>query len=62
MNTSRLLPIGLLDIMQCPSDAGALSEDEEASQLVCDTCHYRYRVEDGIPIMMLEEAIAAESD
>ena len=40
---SGLLPEGLLEIMQCPRDAGLLREDVEASQLVCDTCRYRYR-------------------
>lgn len=58
MSADRLLPDGLLEIMQCPRDAGPLVEDLAASQLACETCRYRYRVEGGIPIMLPEEAIA----
>ena len=54
---SRLLPDGLLEIIQCPIDAGPLEEDVDASQLVCTTCGVRYPVEDGIPIMLTDEAI-----
>ncbi len=58
MSADQLLPDGLLEIMQCPRDAGELREDVAASQLVCGDCGYRYRVENGIPVMLVEEAIA----
>ena len=52
-----LLPEGLLEIMQCPNCTGRLEEDAAASQLVCVECAYRYRVDDGIPVMLVDEAI-----
>ena len=55
--SERLLPEGLLEIMQCPDCAGTLEEDVAESQLVCTRCGVRYPVEDGIPIMLEEEAI-----
>ena len=62
MSADQLLPDGLLDIMQCPRDAGTLREDVAASQLVCDKCRYRYPVKDGIPVMLPEEAIPPGDD
>lgn len=62
MTEEQLLPDGLLEIMQCPRDAGPLREDLDAAQLVCETCGYRYPVSDGIPVMLVEEAIPPDSD
>lgn len=57
MNDGRLLPEGLLEIMQCPEDGGTLREDQAKFQLVCESCGIRYPVRDGIPVMLSEEAI-----
>lgn len=62
MTADRLLPEGLLEIMQCLIDGGTLHEDVPASQLVCEGCGVRYPVRDGIPVMLLEEAIHPESE
>ena len=51
-----LLPDGLLEIMQCPSCTGTLSEVEEPPSLLCGSCGLRYPVEDGIPVMLIDEA------
>ncbi len=52
---SGLLPDGLLDIMQCPSCSGTLSEVMEPPSLLCGECGLRYPVEDGIPVMLIDE-------
>lgn len=48
----------LLDILVCPKCKGDLeyrsAEDEEA--LLCHECRLRYEVDDGIPIMLVDEA------
>jgi uncharacterized protein YbaR (Trm112 family) len=62
MSDEHLLPDGLLEIMQCPDCTGALREEVAASQLVCESCGLRYRVDDGIPVMLLEEAIRPPTD
>ena len=62
MSADRLLPDGLLEIMQCPEDGGPLREDVTASQLVCESCGVRYPVRDGIPVMLTEEAIRPDDD
>jgi uncharacterized protein YbaR (Trm112 family) len=47
----------LLDILACPCEHHAPVEvDESASQIVCTRCRTRFPVQDGIPVMLLEEA------
>jgi uncharacterized protein YbaR (Trm112 family) len=53
--TDRLLPEGLLEIMQCIRCGGALTERAEPPSLVCARCAVWYPVEDGIPVMLDEE-------
>jgi uncharacterized protein len=48
------LPKDLLDILACPQCRGPLQV--EAASLRCDTCMLRYRVENGIPVMLISEA------
>jgi uncharacterized protein len=48
------LPKDLLDILACPQCRGPL--EVEPVSLRCDTCKLRYRVENGIPIMLISEA------
>jgi uncharacterized protein YbaR (Trm112 family) len=43
-------------VLVCPVDKGELTEDVEASRLVCKTCSREYPVRDGIPIMLIDEA------
>jgi uncharacterized protein YbaR (Trm112 family) len=61
MTMDRLLPDGLLEIMQCPRCAGTLEEDIALSQLRCAACDTRYPVEDGIPVMLDEAAIEPDT-
>ena len=58
MSEDHLIDSGLLEIMQCPVCTGPLAEDPGASQLVCRDCGTRYPVTDGIPVMLVDEAIA----
>ncbi|MFY9397684.1 MAG: Trm112 family protein [Desulfomonilia bacterium] len=46
----------LLDILACPKCKGRLVLEEDQSGLVCNACRLRYRIEDGIPIMLIDEA------
>lgn len=46
----------LAAILVCPVDKADLTEDADASRLVCTECGRRYPVRDGIPIMLVEEA------
>ncbi len=50
------LPKELLDILACPLDKGPLSYVPEEGTLYNPRLKRRYRVEDGIPILLVEEA------
>jgi uncharacterized protein YbaR (Trm112 family) len=51
-----LIPDELAEILVCPACHSDLEQDEEASRLVCTGCGLRYPVEDGIPVMLIDEA------
>jgi len=46
----------LLDILACPKCKGDLEYDREENKLICNSCKLRYKVEDDIPIMLIDEA------
>jgi uncharacterized protein YbaR (Trm112 family) len=46
----------LLDILACPKCKGTLDYDPQKSTLTCRVCRLRYRIEDDIPIMLIDEA------
>jgi uncharacterized protein len=46
----------LLEILVCPKCKGNLEYRTEPESLVCQACRLVYAVEDGIPIMLIDEA------
>jgi len=46
----------LLDILVCPKCKGKLTYDRENNRLVCEEGRLSYRIEDDIPILLIEEA------
>jgi uncharacterized protein YbaR (Trm112 family) len=47
----------LLDILVCPKCKGDLEyRQQQPEVLVCHACRLVYSVEDGIPIMLIDEA------
>lgn len=54
-------PLGLdpwlLDILACPACRAPVEVDEVASKLVCTACRLAYPVRDGIPVMLVDEAL-----
>jgi uncharacterized protein YbaR (Trm112 family) len=51
----------LLDILVCPACKGDLVYDPERATLTCHACRLRYRIEDDIPIMLVDEAEKLDS-
>ena len=47
----------LLEILVCPKCKGELEYRRDASELVCRHCRLRYPIRDGIPIMLIDEAL-----
>jgi uncharacterized protein YbaR (Trm112 family) len=46
----------LLEILVCPKCGGELEYRPDESVLVCNTCRLRYNIDDGIPVMLIDEA------
>ena len=46
----------LLELLACPDEHHAPVR-EEGDYLVCTECRRRFPVKDGIPVMLLEEAL-----
>ncbi len=46
----------LLTILVCPACKGDLVYDPAGATLTCNACRLRYRIEDDIPVMLVEEA------
>jgi uncharacterized protein len=46
----------LKEILACPKCKGPLEFHEEIDQIHCQACRLAYRIEDGIPVMLVDEA------
>ncbi|MFC2154549.1 Trm112 family protein [Candidatus Altiarchaeota archaeon] len=48
----------LLEILACPKCKGDLEykDTEKDHSLTCNACKLKYRIEDDIPIMLIDEA------
>ncbi len=45
-----------IDMIACPECHSKLTYDKAAKELVCDKCKLAYPVQDGIPVMLVDEA------
>lgn len=50
----------LLEILVCPKCKGGLVLTEAGDGLVCGRCRLLYRIEEDIPIMLIDEAVPLE--
>lgn len=51
----------LVEVLACPADDhGSLIIDVEAERLVCAVCGRAYPVADGIPVLLLDQAVPPE--
>jgi uncharacterized protein YbaR (Trm112 family) len=46
----------LLEILVCPKCKGDLEYRTDPEELICHACRLVYTVDDGIPIMLIDEA------
>ncbi len=50
----------LLEILACPKCKGPLQPAPDGSGLRCAACRLFYRVEEGIPVLLIDEATPCE--
>ncbi len=46
----------LLDILRCPMDPSNTRLRLEGDRLICERCGLRFRIKDGFPVLVVEEA------
>ncbi|MDT8389165.1 MAG: Trm112 family protein [Lentisphaeria bacterium] len=56
---SRRPPQELITILACPacSDRPPVRLSEDGTWVICDQCRRQYPVKDGIPVMLVDEAV-----
>lgn len=52
----------LLDILACPKCKGAVVLNKTKDGLICSKCKLLYPIKDGIPVMLIDEALNISSD
>lgn len=57
----QVLDPELLALLVCPSCRSALDWRSSELLLVCTACGLRYPVRDGIPILLVDQAVAPDS-
>jgi uncharacterized protein YbaR (Trm112 family) len=50
----------LVDILACPKCKGDIKLTEKGDGLICGKCKLLYPIKDGIPVMLIDEAINLE--
>lgn len=45
-----------LDILACPKCKGELTYAPADATLTCEICSFRFRVEDDVPVLLIDEA------
>ena len=58
------LPISreLIDILACPACKSEVELTSDRSGVRCDSCHLIYPVKEGIPVMLIDEAVPDITD
>ena len=57
---SPIISERLLRVIVCPACKSSLTLDYETSRLRCSPCKQSYPVRDGIPVLLVREAIPQE--
>ncbi len=52
----------LKEILACPRCKGALEFHDEADEIRCPACRLAFRIEEGIPVMLLDQARPLEGE
>ncbi len=52
----------LLEILVCPLCKAKLDYQKTQQELICHKCQLAYRIEDGIPVMLIDEARKLENE
>lgn len=58
-----MLPASLLEVLVCPKSKQPLIYiEEDGGFLLCPASRLRYRIDDGVPVLLVEEATEISAD
>jgi uncharacterized protein YbaR (Trm112 family) len=57
-----VLPKALLDVLVCPKSKQPLIYFDQQQFLLCPASRLRYRIDDGVPVMLVDEATELSAD
>jgi uncharacterized protein YbaR (Trm112 family) len=57
-----VLPASLLEVLVCPKSKQPLLYFEAEGFLLCPASRLRYRIDDGVPVLLVEEATEVPTD
>jgi len=52
----------LLEILACPKCKGDIFLNKKGDGLICKSCHLLYKIEDDIPVMLIDEALPYQGE
>lgn len=52
----------LLEILACPKCKGDIRLNDKENGLVCEKCRLIYPIKDGIPVMLIDEALPFDEE
>ena len=53
-----MLTKDILNILACPACKGKLTARDNKSKLMCHSCGRAFPVREGIPVMLMDEAVS----
>jgi len=56
IGVNKMLDETLLEVLACPQCKGDVEYKKEENKLICHKCRLIFRIEDDIPIMLVDEA------
>ncbi len=56
------MDVKLLEILVCPECKAKLDYIKSAQELICNKCKLAYPIDDGIPVMLIDQARKFENE
>ncbi len=51
----------LLDMLICPKCKGSIKLSRDSEYIICDNCHLAYKLDNNMPIMLIDNAVDSKS-
>ena len=52
----------LMEILACPACKESVALDDDKTFIICSRCKLKYPIKEGIPVMLVDEAVPIEEN